>query len=537
MIKRIFSSQSKTITGAAVILAAASFISRLIGIIRDRIFAHQFGAGDALDIYYSAFRIPDLVYNLIIVGALSAGFIPVFMKLLTKDKDEAWKTTNSIINILGLILIIICGILFIFTPQIMKFIVPGFDPEKLKLTITLTRIMYLSPILLGISGIISSVLQSFKNFLVYAFTPIMYNLGIIIGAIFFTPIWGINGLAYGVILGALLHLIIQIPSLIHHGFRYKTLFLWKNKYVREIGKLMIPRTLGLATSQINLIVITILASTLTAGSIAVFNLANNLQYFPIGIIGISFAIAAFPTLAKLTAEDKKQDFINSLSGTIRQILFFIIPLTIIFLLLRAQIVRVVLGSGQFDWNDTILTANTLAFFSLSLFAQCLIPLLARAFYALHDTWTPFFISLGSAVLNIGLSIYFKNLYGVEGLALAFSISMIIQLALLWLILRKRLGTLNESKAVSSLYKISVAAIIMTVLIQFLKDPVSQFVNMEKFWGILIQGAFSGTIGLLAYGGICWLLRLEEMQHFSQSLKRRWLKLWNIQGEIGEADEI
>lgn len=546
MIKKILSSQSNSITGAAVVLGLASFVSRLIGIVRDRLFAHHFGAGDVLDAYYAAFRIPDLVYNLIIVGALSAGFIPIFLKIL-KSKNEtgnedaskklAWQVTNSIINTLGLILIITCGLLFVFTPQLMKFVVPGFENEKMQMTITLTRIMFLSPILLGISGIASSVLQSFKNFLIYSLTPIMYNLGIIIGVIFFVPIWGINGLAYGVILGALLHLAIQTPSLYHHGFRYQALFLWKNKYVREIGKLMIPRTLGMAVSQINLLVITILASTLTAGSIAIFNLANNLQYFPIGLIGISFAIAAFPTLAKFVAEDNKKEMVNQLSSTIRQILFFIIPITIVFLLLRAQIVRVVLGSGEFDWSDTILTANTLAFFSLSLFAQCLIPLLARAFYALHNTWTPFFVGIISAIVNVVAVLYFKQILGVSGLALGFTLAMIIQMSLLWILLRKNLGTLHESRIIISLYKISLASIVMAIIIQALKIPLSNIVDMTKFWGILTQGFVAGGVGLLVYMFICWILKLEEMHRFFGSLKRRWLKLTNVQGEIGGADEI
>ncbi|MBU2542504.1 murein biosynthesis integral membrane protein MurJ [Patescibacteria group bacterium] len=559
MIKKILSSQSNSITGAAVVLGLASFVSRLIGIVRDRLFAHHFGAGDVLDAYYAAFRIPDLVYNLIIVGALSAGFIPIFLKILNPDshrgegsfeedkngktsteetrKKLAWQVTNSVINILGIILILTCGLLFIFTPQLMKFVVPGFEADKMQMTITLTRIMFLSPILLGISGIASSVLQSFKNFLIYSLTPIMYNLGIIIGVIFFVPIWGINGLAYGVILGALLHLAIQIPSLYHHGFKYQALFLWKNKHVREIGKLMIPRTLGMAVSQINLLVITILASTLTAGSIAIFNLANNLQYFPIGLIGISFAIATFPTLAKFVAENNRQEMISQLSSTIRQILFFIIPITILFLLLRAQIVRVVLGSGEFDWSDTILTANTLAFFSFSLFAQCLIPLLARAFYALCDTWTPFFVGIVSTIVNVIAALYFRQILGISGLALGFSIAMIVQMSLLWLLLRKQLGTLYESKILISLYKISTASVVMAILIQALKIPLANLVNMTKFWGILTQGFVAGIVGLLVYLFICWFLKLEEMEHFLGSLKRRWLKLTNVQGEIDGADEI
>jgi len=533
MIKRIFSTQSHTITGAAIVLGLASFASRFMGIIRDRIFAHQFGAGDVLDAYYAAFRIPDTIYTLIIVGALSAGFIPVFAKLLLKDKDEAWRVANSVLNIFFVLLIAICGLLFIFTPQLMPLITPGFADEKLKLTITLTRIMFLSPILLGLSGIVGSILQSFKNFLIYSLTPIFYNLGIIIGAVVLVPFFGLPGLAYGVILGALLHLSFQIPSLYQCGFHYQKLFLLKNEHVRAIGKLMVPRTLGLAVNQFNLLIITILASTLASGSLAVFNLANNLQYFPIGIIGVSFAIAALPTLTQMIAENKKEQFISQLSSTTRQIIFFIIPLTIIFLLLRAQIVRVVLGSGKFDWNDTILTANTLAFFSLSLFAQCLIPLLARAFYALQDTWTPFVIGLFCDITNVIIAIYFKNQLGVSGLALAFSSAMVIQVILLWLMLRRRLGTLKESLALQSLFKISAAAIVMAIIIQALKFPLSQIFNLDTFIGVLLQGLIAGLIGLLVYGVILYFLRLEEMQQFAAGAKRRWLKLWNVQGEILE----
>jgi putative peptidoglycan lipid II flippase len=439
MIRRLVNSTTKSITGAAIILGAASFLSRLIGVVRDRIFAHYFGAGDILDAYYAAFRIPDLVYNLLIVGALSAGFIPVFMELVAKDKKHAWRVTNSIINILGIILLFVTAALLLFTPQLTVWIAPGFEGEKLNTTILLTRIMFLSPILLGISAVVSGVLQSFKSFFIYSLTPIMYNLGIILGVfLFFTP-FGVRGLAFGVILGAALHLLIQLPAFFRHGFRYRPILLLKDSSVRTIGRLMIPRTLGLATTQLSLVAITAIASTLEVGSITIFNFANNLQYFPIGIIGISFAVAAFPTLSGFIAENRKNEMIDHLARTARQIIFFIIPLTILFLLLRAQIVRVVLGTGMFDWDATITTADALAFFSLSLFAQCLIPLLARGFYAIQDTWTPFLTSLAALLITVAAALYYKDIYGIVGIALAFSLAMIVQLAILWIVLRQKLN--------------------------------------------------------------------------------------------------
>ncbi len=537
MIQKILSTQSKTITGAAIIIGAASFLSRIMGVVRDRIFAHMFGAGDVLDAYYAAFRIPDLVYNLLIVGALSAGFIPVFMEVLEKDKKHAGKLVDTVITILAIALIIVCALLFFITPELMKLMVPGFTGQKLELAIMMTRIMFLSPILLGVSSVVSGVLQSFKNFLVYSLSPIMYNLGIIIGALVLVPHMGPKGLAWGVILGALMHLLIQLPTLFRHGFKYRPVINFSDKYMKKIFALMGPRTLGLAAYQINLIVITTLASTLAAGSIAVFNLANNLQYFAVGIIGYSFSIAAFPTLSELVARNDTRGMIDQLALSIRQILFLIIPASIIFLLLRAQIVRVVLGSGQFDWDATILTANTLAFFTLSLFAQTLIPLLARSFYALQDTWTPFVISLTSAFVGIILSFYLKDVMGVLGLALAFSVAAIFQLGILWVALRKKTGSLRELELLHSLYKISIAALIMAVFIQYIKTPLAQVVDMTRFWGIFSQGLLAGLGGLLVYGGILYMLKLEELQLFVKSMQKRWLKLLKIQGEIHEADEV
>ena len=299
----------------------------------------------------------------------------------------------------------------------------------------------------------------------------------------------------------------------------------------------ITRTFAVFSLQSNYVVMTAIASTLAVGSITVFNLANNIQHFPIGIIGISFAIAAFPALSQLIAENNREKMIDNLSQTMRQIIFFIIPLSIIFLLLRAQIVRVVLGSGEFSWTDTILTANTLAFFSLSLFAQSLIPLLIRVFFALKDTWTPFLVGLIASLINIIAGLYLKNILGVSGLALAFSLSMTIQLVLLWFILRTKLGDLRENRMLQSINKISFAALVMAIFVQFIKIPLANLVNMNRLWGIMTQGAIAGIFGLLIYGLICYVLKLEEILQFISSLQRRFVRIKNVQsGEITEANE-
>lgn len=301
---------------------------------------------------------------------------------------------------------------------------------------------------------------------------------------------------------------------------------------------MIPRTLGLAISQVNLVVINIIASTLAVGSIAVFNFANNLQSFPLGIFGVSFAIAAFPILSSAVAAGDRQKFVDNFSVVTRQILFFIIPLSAVLLVLRAQIVRVTLGAGQFDWADTILTADTLALFCLSMFAQSLTQLLARGFFAWRDTLTPFLIGLASAVVNIFLALYLAhqnylfftlNINGVSGLALAFSLSSILQMALLWVFLRIKLHSLDEGRILLSVFKISVATLAMGLVIQTLKYFLEPYTGTETFLGILAQGAIAGLGGLLIFILVSLILKSEEMALFISSLQRRFLRKETVPG--------
>lgn len=537
MIKKIIKSKIKSTTGAAIAVGAASLVSRFIGLARDKIFAHQFGAGNTLDAYFAAFRVPDLVYNMLVVGALSAGFIPVFKELLEDDTDEAWKVTNGVLNILGISLIVICTILFIFTPQLMQWVVPGYSGKKLDLTIKMTRVMFLSPILLGLSSIASGVLQSFKSFIVYSFTPVVYNLGIIAGALFFVPHFGEIGLAWGVILGAFLHLAIQVPTLFHLGFEYKFVLPWHNPHLKKIGKMMIPRTLGLAANQMNFLIMTILASTLAAGSLTIFNFAKNIQYFPVGIIGYSFALASFPALSELIAKEKAEDMTELLVSTIRKVLFLIIPITILFILLRVEIVEVVFGSGKFDRQSITQTASALAFFSVSLFAQSLIPVLVRGFFALKDTWSPFVVATIGMIINLVAALLLKDSFGISGLAMAFSISMICQFALLWLLLRNKLGSIRESKLLKLIAKITPASIFMWLTMYLVEPYLNRLTNFEGMILTFFYGLILGGLGLMVYILISYLLKTKELQQLQSSAKRKYLSWTDIEAEVDEPDEI
>ena len=256
-----------------------------------------------------------------------------------------------------------------------------------------------------------------------------------------------------------------------------------------------------------------------------------------GIIGISFALAAFPTLSEFVANQQLEPFIKHLSNTIRQVLFFIIPLSIIVLLLRAQIVRVVLGSGQFDWNATVLTANTLAFFALSLFAQALIPLLIRAFYAMHNTFTPLVISLISVLVNVIAALALKDSLGVMGLGLAFSIAAVIQLIMLWLMLRHSISSLHESTLLRPIYKFIGAGLAMGLVIQLGKAPLAALVDMTRFWGILFQAGVLAVLGTLTYALVLFLLRSDDFMAFWGSMQRKWLRLTAGQAHVNEPDNV
>jgi putative peptidoglycan lipid II flippase len=527
---------TESITAAAFIIAVAGFISRFLGLFRDRILASQFGAGDTLDAYYAAFRIPDLLYNLLILGALSAAFIPVFTSLISNDKEnEGWELASGILNLSVIALISFSAIFAIFAPFIMKLITPGFPAEKMSLAITLTRIMFLSPIFLGISAIFGGILVSFKKFLIYSIAPIFYNLGIIFGALFLVKFFGPSGLAWGVVIGACSHMLIQYPAVKHSGFNFSLMFkkAFRNNNIRKIIKLMIPRTMGIAVNQINFLIITIFASTLASGSLAVFNFANNIQSFPLGIFGISFAVAAFPTLSACAAKNLNKEFVENFSKTCRRILYFVIPLSVFILLLRAQLVRVILGSGQFNWEDTVLTFETLGFLTISLFAQCLIPLLARSFYAIQNTKIPFYVALASEAVNIALVILLIGKYQVAGLAIAFSSASIVNMLLLFIILRKKMGNLDEKNIVDTTIRIILASAIAGLVIQIFKYFINHIANIDTFLGIFFQLFISGGIGIATFIFMSYVFQIEEFFHFKNSISK---KLFRTKGTINEITE-
>ena len=516
-------SKNGSLVSAAIIIGVSSLVSRIVGLIRERVFTTTFGAGDTFDAFVAAFRIPDLIFNLVVLGALSAAFIPLFTEKLVngkKGKESAFEFALSIFNIIVFSVAVLSVIYAVLAPYIVPLIAPGFDGEKLLLTIRLSRIMALQPILLSVSFVFSGVLNSFKRFVAYALAPILYNIGIIVGVMYFVPMMGIDGLGWGVVLGALLHVGVQIPSMFQVGFRWRPVWISSKKDFQALWRMMLPRVFGLAAQQVNLLVVTILGSGLLAGSITAFHLANNIQNVPIGIFGIAFAQAAFPTLSEQIAKKNKVAFRHTITRTFRYILFFVVPLSVFFFLLRAQIVRVLFGDGAFDWEDTIITFETFKFLIISIFAQATIPLLTRAFYAQQDTKTPVAISIVTMIINVVLALYLSPRLGVEGLALAFSGAAIIQLVLLLGTLHLQLDGFDDRKVILSLAKITLATLLAAVVVQLLKYPIAQVVDMQRFWGVFIQLVGTFTAGISIYLILCWIFKCEEIVALKRYLPRR-----------------
>lgn len=544
MVKRVFTFVYREIKGlhqAAYILALFAFGSQLLAIIRDRLLAHTFGAGGELDLYYTAFRIPDLLY------VLFASVLSIYVLLPFIDKYNQAESkllgTKVIANVFTLFLWvygIMAVCLALLAPWYVPYLFPGFIDQADAL-VTLQRILLLQPFLLGLSSLCGVITQINHRFILYAISPLLYNLGIIVGIVVFYPIFDLLGLVFGVVLGALGHVLIQIPFVIKSDYMFSVLPKIDWIMIRQILTVSIPRALTLSVNQLVLLVMISIASVMSIGSVSVFQFAFNLQSVPLVIIGMSYSVAAFPTLSLLYAKNDRQGFNNQLLTALRHIIFWSLPIIGLIVVLRAQIVRVLLGSGAFDWGDTRLTAAMLALFVLSLVAQAILLLLIRAFYAGGRTFVPLVVACGSGIASLVLAVWLKFLYtennyiqsqliellrlkNVEGsevlvLALAFTLGQFIQLFIL-LLVSIRTFKINYKPLLVIFTQALTAALaggMSTYLsLLFLVDGV----NQETFVGISIQGLLSGMIGIIFVIVTYWLSGSKELQEIYKSFKSK-----------------
>lgn len=571
--KSIF--QSNSVSSGAIIIASFAVLSKILGLARYSLIASKFGTGPIADSYLAAFRIPDFLYSIMVLGALSTAFIPVFLDLHNKNKvskdlgpqdlsvepseeglasvnidhqkqlssavavsqpkikllskfkriisigskeAEHWELASTLLNTLLIILLIMSVTVWVFTPFLTSKLVSGFDAERMALTVKLTRIMLLSPIIFAASNIFGSILQAFRRFTLFAAAPVMYNLGIICGILLGYPLFGPAGLAYGVILGAVLHLLIQMPQVFKMGFCWRPVMAWQSFGFKRVFRLILPRALALSANQVNHLVNTFLASGLAAGSVAVFYNAYDLQSLPISLIAVSLAVASFPVLGELFTKNNIEDFRRVLFKVIKNILLIMIPLTLFMILLRAQIVRLILGYGKYNWEDTVRTLRIFGVLSTSLIAQALITILARAFYAREDTKTPVLISMVSISLNIILAFILVRFYDLLGLAIAFSIASTANCILLWLALGRQIKGLFNRVIVKVALKYAVSAIIGGSALYVSLYLIANLIGTERVWSLLIQTSLSFLIGAGAYLAALWILGEEAAAGLIKSLK-------------------
>ncbi len=542
MVKRIVDFVAKEIKGlheAAYILAFFTFASQLLGLVRDRMLAGKFGTGGTLDIYYASFRLPDLIFVIVTFIVSSAILVPILSSKITENKLLK-ETIDSVFTLYVVITFLICLAAFIFAPSFLKIVVPGFSGEQFETLIQYTRILLLSPMLLGISQLFGSIVQTYRRFFIYAISPILYNLGIVLGILFFVPKFGNVGLVYGVILGLVLHVLIQLPFIMRSELLPKITFSFDKILIRQIIQLSIPRSVALVSSQFTLIFLTAIASIMTVGSITIFTLAYNLQSVPMAIIGVSYSLAAFPTLSRLFAEGNFEEFLSKIIVSARHIIFWSIPVMSLFIVLRAQIVRTILGTGVFSWNDTRLVAAVLAMFSVSILAQSLILLLVRGYYAAGNTKKPVMINIFSTLIIFVLTFltyrafyisetfkYFlerifrvENLNGTEILILpfAFSVGTIINLIWMWASFENNFKGFSKTlmrTLLQSLISAFVVGYVAYIALQYL----ATVFDLETLLGIFLQGLFAGLIGigfgvlvLILMGNKEFLDVVETMHH-------------------------
>lgn len=504
---------------SAFILGVSSLLSKVLGVVRDSLLASQFGtSGEGvfnLDIYYAAFRVPDFVYALLVTGAVAAAFVPVFTDIIGKNNEkmtlDASRFTSNVLNTVLIAVSAACFLMFLFAPFVVKFLVPGFSLIDFELTVAVTKLMLISPILFGISSVLQSVQNTFSRFFYYSLAPILYNVGIICGILFLVPVWGVWGIAWGVLLGAFLHLAIQIPGVCGLNFRYNFYISWKDSHLREMVRLMVPRILGMSIMQVNLIFDTLVGSMLAAGSITVLNYAVNLNSLPMGLVGVSFAIASFATLSGLAIHSRER-FAGELARVVTSVLYFVVPSAVGLFVLRFQIVNLILGYGEFTDADVILTGNTLAFFLIGLIGQSLIPVFARAFYAFKNTLTPVVISVVCMSLNIGLNFYFALSigFGVYGIALATGLTSLLNMILLIIFLKSSFLSGASFIEWKKGFAITFASTMMGVVVYFTNLVVSDWADFSFIYQISALFV-SVAIGVIVFVLSVLPFHLEETE--------------------------
>jgi putative peptidoglycan lipid II flippase len=497
---------------AGLVVSGAFLVSRILGWVRVAIIGVTFGAGPELDAFFAAFRLPDLIFQLVAAGALASALIPIIAGMLTANEHErAWRLASTVTNLMLVGLVILAMVIAVFAPVIVPAITPGFTAVEAARTVDLTRIMLLAPIFLALGSVTTSLLNADGRFAAAAVAPIVYNLAIIGAALTLGQSLGVTGLAIGVVAGSVGHLLVQLPAVLRLGFRYTTQIDLADPQARKALALMVPRAIGLGATQITFVVVTSIASTLGTGAITAFNIAFTLLQIPIGVIGVPLGVVVFPALSREAALGRTDEFGALLSRAVRLLLFVMLPLTGIGIVLRREVTELLFGYGRFDAAAIDLTAATLFTFMFGLAAHALIAVLARAFYAYQDTRTPVAAGIISVLVNITLSVVLAGPLGLPGIGLAIAIGAWVELAILFVLLRQRLPELS----LRPVFLVAVRSLFATVLASAVAFALRGGLGLiggadPGPVGLVVRVVVVGGIGLGVYAVLAAMLRIPEL---------------------------
>ena len=513
-----------SVARASAIMIGTLVASRVLGWLRLSVLGATFGGSPDLDAFIAAFKIPDAIFGLLVAGALASAFIPVFTGYLAREReDEAWHVASSVLNALLVLLVAFSAVMWLLAPIVVPTFVTRFsDPGQISLTVDLTRLMLLSPIFMGLSSLTTGILNSYRQFLSGATAPIVYNLVIILFTLFGSPFLGIHAAALGVVVGALVMWLVQLPELTFRRTRYSVSLDLAHPGVRDVLRLAGPRTLALGAVQIVFFVDTFLASGMSTGSLVALNYAFQLLMLPLGVFSIAISAAIFPTLSHFASLGQVNRMRDAVQQGIRWILFLTLPTAILMIVLRRPIVNLLFQYGNFGPAERELTQAAFLFYSLGLAGHALIQILARAYFAARDTTTPLALTLISIGLNVVLDVLLAEPLGINGLALANSVATLVEAALLLMLLATRARLRLVGLGVSSLKQVSASLLMGVAMFGFIRVtnlPFDLLVDPSKPV-LFLQTLLAATVGGMVYLGAAYVLRIGELGEILDVVKTR-----------------
>ena len=498
-----------TLARAGLIVTLAFLASRMLGWLRVVVLGNLFGATAELDAYYAAFRIPDLVFQLVAAGAIASALVPVLAGLTAHgERERAWRVASTVLNLMLGVLLVLAALLAIFAPAVVPLLVPGFDAETTALTVELTRLMLISPVFLAAGAILSAILNTEDRFGAAAMAPVAYNVGIIVCAVLLAPWLGVFAAAIGVVVGSVAHVLVQVPPLRGH-FRYSRRADISDEAARQSFWLMLPRAVGMGANQITFLVNTALASTLAVGAVVAYNVAFNVLQIPLGVIGLPLGIVLLPTLSRALATGEEAAFGSTVVSALRLLLWAMLLVSAVGIVARDQVTELLFGWG-FDAAALEATAMTLGVFMLGLPAHALNIILARAFYSGKDTITPVSVAIASVGVNVVVSVVTIDRLGLGGLALGIAVGAWFEAVTLTLLLARRHATVQARPVVragvTSLVGALAAGLVAAGLLAVLPAPgvTGRAVTLG------LELLLASVAALAVYVGYSWLVRLPEL---------------------------